>query len=760
MSQIIKSAIVRIKTADNIVVGAGFLVTERHLLTCAHVVCASLEQSVLKSPGEPVRFDFPFVAPKQTMTAQVVFWKPRQADGTVDIAGLELTTPIPDGAKPVSLFSVQETWGHPFRAFGFPLHHDDGVWASGVLRDKKTNGHIQIEDTKIPGYAVQPGFSGSPVWDERISGLVGMVVTAERNVTTKAAFVIPSEIIGRELADSPLAIEVKSFTGKIEGSVQLKQLGIELWPAWLTDLMAARRARRTISNLRKDNANDKLRLLYACASARYFNLHIVQLFTDRAVSNEQWNWLLSLPFVRPISLAGSWFYEISARARTYVRTIAEADGQAETLCRNPERFYDEGDSTKSLDLVHRINRLVCAFENTQYVHDSHHLLARYFTEAQQGYDVLSCEQMYYEVKRFLDPRLRDQYKGYLRFLRGEPVNPVKFGSAIADQGVPLIVPEYMSWPYYFAGQVLATYAQHSEAMRFYERALVRTTELQKKGMLLNRIGLSLTIMGELERGHAALIEAETLLQEQSVDWIDLMLNRQIWLTKRGDWQQCYEVSERLEALVADMPIYLQAKHLHLSGSTHLMLGNHIRAEICAEKSIHLSEKIGGVFDRVVGRAWRRMFAFTLRGNVALVQKEYDKAIRYLQEAISNAPLELSIFGRRATYVAAESQVLMGVAMRNQGRVLQSAEHLKQVVDHPKTELHWKVVALLELGMSLHSLGQENGEVTDLLLQALRLAQQQGYRQIEYRCLKQLLSITEASVWHQKIQEIPTRFQFD
>ncbi len=760
MSQIIKSAIVRIKTADNILVGAGFLVTGRHLLTCAHVVHAALEQSLLESPGEPVRFDFPFVAPEQTMTAQVMFWKPRQADGTGDIAGLELTTPIPDGAKPVSLFSVQETWGHPFRAFGFPLHHNDGVWASGVLRDKKTNGHIQIEDTKTPGYAVQPGFSGSPVWDERISGLVGMIVTAERNVTTKAAFVIPAETIGRELATSPLAIEIKSHTGKMKGHVQPKKLGIELWPVWLTDLMAVRRARQTISNLRKENANDKLRLLYACVSARYFNLHIIQLFTEKAVSDEQWNWLLNLPFVRPTSLAGSWFYEISAQARTYVRTIAEADGQAEMLCRNPERFYDEGDSAKSLDLVHRINRLVCAFENPQYVRDPHQLLARYFTEAQRGYDVLSCEQIYYEVKRFLDPRLRDQHKEYLRFLRGEPVNPVKLGSAIADQGVPLIVPEYMSWPYYFAGQVLATYAQHSEALRFYERALVRATELQKKGMLLNRIGLSLTIMGELERGHAALAEAETLLQEQSIDWIDLMLNRQIWLTKRGDWRRCYEVSERLETLVVDMPIYLQAKHLHLSGNAHLMLGNHMQAEMCAEKSIYLSEKIGGVFDRVVGRVWRRMFAFTLRGNVALVQKEYDRAIRYLQEAILNAPIELSLFGRRAIYVVAESQVLMGVAMRNQGHVLESAEHLRHVVDHPKTELYWKVAGLFELGASLHSLGQENGEVTDLLLQALRLAQQQGYRQIEYRCLKKILSITEAGVWHQKIQEIPANFQFD
>ena len=38
------------------------------------------------------------------------------------------------------------------------------------------NGWLQIEDSKAQGYAVVPGFSGSPVWDEQADGVVGLVV--------------------------------------------------------------------------------------------------------------------------------------------------------------------------------------------------------------------------------------------------------------------------------------------------------------------------------------------------------------------------------------------------------------------------------------------------------------------------------------------------------------------------------------------------------------------------------------------------------
>jgi hypothetical protein len=49
---------------------------------------------------------------------------------------------------------------------------------------------LQIEDTKDPGFRVQPGFSGSPVWDSTLNAVAGMVVATESQPTIKAAYII------------------------------------------------------------------------------------------------------------------------------------------------------------------------------------------------------------------------------------------------------------------------------------------------------------------------------------------------------------------------------------------------------------------------------------------------------------------------------------------------------------------------------------------------------------------------------------------
>ena len=88
-----------------------------------------------------------------------------------------------------------DVWEHPFRAFGFPAGYDDGVWATGRLLGRQATGWAMIEDVKAQGFAVGPGFSGTPVWDTRLQGVVGMVVATSRPADTKAAFVIPLDIL-------------------------------------------------------------------------------------------------------------------------------------------------------------------------------------------------------------------------------------------------------------------------------------------------------------------------------------------------------------------------------------------------------------------------------------------------------------------------------------------------------------------------------------------------------------------------------------
>jgi len=166
LAEQLKTPIVRIRDSNGAVVGAGFLVTERHVFTCAHVVASALDiaDTTPNTPQAEVHLDFPLLAPGHILAARVVFWQPPGTDGGGDIAGLELDGNFPFGAAPARLASAGDRWGHRhrFRALGFPDGHPDGVYASGVLRGRRTTGWIQVEDVKETGYRVEPGFSGTP----------------------------------------------------------------------------------------------------------------------------------------------------------------------------------------------------------------------------------------------------------------------------------------------------------------------------------------------------------------------------------------------------------------------------------------------------------------------------------------------------------------------------------------------------------------------------------------------------------------------
>jgi len=72
----LEACLVRIYNRDGTVVGAGFLVGGKHVVTCAHVVrnALRLPDDHVTQPQETVRLDFPLIEPKQFIDAQVVQW--------------------------------------------------------------------------------------------------------------------------------------------------------------------------------------------------------------------------------------------------------------------------------------------------------------------------------------------------------------------------------------------------------------------------------------------------------------------------------------------------------------------------------------------------------------------------------------------------------------------------------------------------------------------------------------------------------------
>ncbi len=81
MSQELELSVVRIYSNSGNVIGAGFLVSDKYILTCTHVVAIALDISLGTSemPTGTVKLDFPRVDSKQQLTAKVVFWLPVNA---------------------------------------------------------------------------------------------------------------------------------------------------------------------------------------------------------------------------------------------------------------------------------------------------------------------------------------------------------------------------------------------------------------------------------------------------------------------------------------------------------------------------------------------------------------------------------------------------------------------------------------------------------------------------------------------------------
>ncbi len=196
------ASIVRICDEEGTIHGVGFLAEPGLVCTCAHVVADALNISpkTEQRPEGEVYLDFPFLGGVRG-TACIQVWVPMKPNDGGDIAMLRLTSAPPLGARSARLLPVDNLSGRDFAAYGYPNTTDFGQWAYGVLRDRLTNDWVELQGTTAQGYRVQRGYSGTPVWDQRGGGVVGMVVAEDRNPEAKEAFLIPNDLIRRACSD-------------------------------------------------------------------------------------------------------------------------------------------------------------------------------------------------------------------------------------------------------------------------------------------------------------------------------------------------------------------------------------------------------------------------------------------------------------------------------------------------------------------------------------------------------------------------------
>lgn len=193
----VRPAIARFRGANGRVTGAGCLLPGGRILTCAHVVNAALGRpgDAADRPAAPLSVEFPHAGGGAT-TATVLLdggW-----NGAADVAVLALDTAPP--AAPLRLLEPRgvaaDLWSHPIRAWGFPDGSTErGLSSNGELRDRLTNGTFQINPADDHSPFIGKGYSGGPVWDDALGGVVGIVVQAQAQLNVAACLPAAALII-------------------------------------------------------------------------------------------------------------------------------------------------------------------------------------------------------------------------------------------------------------------------------------------------------------------------------------------------------------------------------------------------------------------------------------------------------------------------------------------------------------------------------------------------------------------------------------
>ena len=190
--------------------GVGFVVGERQVITCAHIVNTALgrDQRARDMPGSDalVQIYFPMLGDADgapVRACRIVAWAPPPKSELLggDVAGLLLLGEgLPAGAGPAQLVNLASTRNVKVDVFGYPgdpPRTRSGAWATHRLRGVAGARSIQLDAASESALRTQPGYSGSPaiISDDGGDTVVGMLTIASLDESTPDAYAIPIQTL-------------------------------------------------------------------------------------------------------------------------------------------------------------------------------------------------------------------------------------------------------------------------------------------------------------------------------------------------------------------------------------------------------------------------------------------------------------------------------------------------------------------------------------------------------------------------------------
>lgn len=208
-------SVVAVMSPQNRIIGTGFLVGKRTVVTCAHVVESASNKQVDRIS---LRF-----ADASILLARV---EPTHWHEVEDVAILTLENDPPEDTVPLLLSKAAQAYGHRFRSYGFPQAEPIiGLHATGeILGITQTEHGFSILQLRSSELAT--GHSGAPVWNEQTKSVAGMVsqvwIPGSDTKNRDTAFAISAETLSRvdpqlvALSDPPTPVTEAANENRID----------------------------------------------------------------------------------------------------------------------------------------------------------------------------------------------------------------------------------------------------------------------------------------------------------------------------------------------------------------------------------------------------------------------------------------------------------------------------------------------------------------------------------------------------------------
>ncbi|GAA4961987.1 hypothetical protein GCM10023205_27030 [Yinghuangia aomiensis] len=247
------------------IAGAGVLLPDGAVLTCAHVVEAAFGLRPESDPPDgAVPLDFPGVpggpasvggTPRVLAHVAPGGWLRKAPAG--DLAVLRLAGPPPPGAVPPALgrcgdgSAGADGGGAPVLVFGHPRSVPGGLWSRGrvVAAGGSYPDWRQVDGLDAVGAAVERGFSGAGVWDQARGLVTGVLAEVFEGTAARVSWMIPLDT----LDGTAFALPPRSAPRPSSAPPPAPLPPAAIWP--LVDLLLA------VESFRVDGGADLLSVL-------------------------------------------------------------------------------------------------------------------------------------------------------------------------------------------------------------------------------------------------------------------------------------------------------------------------------------------------------------------------------------------------------------------------------------------------------------------------------------------------------------------